>query len=174
VYLVVFQHLAHWGGTYLRFKCWRCTTTVTYKVADGGLGFLCNVFIVAQSVGTQHLAERFEAYARAHPPRGVVFLSNLLDANNIDVIAAPVHIIISDSEPDVHQLGRVAAKAHRNKVPFGASYYIAEHTEHTLFDTRSGPIDWNDPEWPQRYHRGAMQSLIDWLDDRSVVPESCP
>jgi pimeloyl-ACP methyl ester carboxylesterase len=134
----------------------------------------CNVFIVAQSIGTQHLAERFEEYVQAHPPRGVVLLSNLLDANSIDVIAVPVHIIISDSEPDVDQLGRAAAEAHRDEYSLGVSYYIAEHTEHTLFDTRSGPIDWNDPQWPQRYHRGAMQSLIDWLSDQACVPEVCP
>jgi pimeloyl-ACP methyl ester carboxylesterase len=134
----------------------------------------CNVFIVAQSVGTQYLAERFEEYVRVHPPRGVVLLSNLLDANSIDVIAAPVHIIISDSEPEVDQFGRAAAKAHRDTYSFGASYYVAEHTEHTLFDVRAGPIDWNDPEWPRRYHRGAMQSLIEWLNDHCVVPESCP
>jgi pimeloyl-ACP methyl ester carboxylesterase len=134
----------------------------------------CNVFIVAQSVGTQYLAERFEEYVRAHPPRGVVLLSNLLDANSIDVIAAPVHIIISDSEPEVDQLGRAAAKAHRDTYSFGASYYVAEHTEHTLFDIRDGPIDWNDPEWTRRYHRGAMESLIDWLNDLLFAPESCP
>jgi pimeloyl-ACP methyl ester carboxylesterase len=134
----------------------------------------CNVFIVAQSVGTQYLAERFEEYVRAHPPRGVVLLSNLLDADSIDVIAAPVHIIISDSESNVDQLGRAAVEAHRDKYSLGASYYIAEHTEHTLFDIRSGPIDWSDPQWPQRYHRGAMQSLIDWLSDQAVVREICP
>jgi pimeloyl-ACP methyl ester carboxylesterase len=133
-----------------------------------------NVFIVAQSVGTQHLAERFEGYVQAHPPRGVVLLSNLLDADSIDVIAAPVHIIISDSEPNVDQLGRAAAEAHRYRYPFGASYYVAEQTEHTLFDIRDGPIDWNDPEWTRRYHRGAMGSLIDWLNGHLVVPESCP
>ena len=134
----------------------------------------CNVFIVAQSVGTLYLAERFEEYVQAHLPRGVVLLSNLLDANSIDVIAAPVHIIISDSEPKVDHLGRAAAEAHRDKYSFGASTYVAEHTEHTLLDIRAGPIDWNDPEWTQRYHRGAMESLIDWLDDHLVVPESCP
>ena len=134
----------------------------------------CNVFIVAQSVGTQHLAERFEEYVRAHLPRGVVLLSNLLDANSIDVIAAPVHIIISDSEPEVDHLGCAAAEAHRDKYSFGASIYVAEHTEHTLFDIRAGPIDWNDPEWTRRYHRGAMQSLIDWLNNHLVAPERCP
>lgn len=142
-------------------------------IAQDGIDH-CNVFVVAQSIGTQHLAERFEEYVWAHPPRGVVLLSNLLDADSIDVITAPVHIIISDSEPNVDQLGRVAAGAHRHRYPFGASTYVAEQTEHTLFDIRDGPIDWNDPKWTQRYHRGAMQSLIDWLNNHLVVPESCP
>lgn len=133
-----------------------------------------NVFIVAQSVGTEHLAKRFEEYVQAHPPHGVVLLSNLLDADSIEVIAAPVHIIISDSEPNVDQLGRAAAEAHRRTYPFGASYYVAEQTEHTLFDISTGPIDWNDPAWVQRYHRGAMESLINWLNDHVVTSESCP
>ena len=71
-------------------------------IAQDGIDH-CNVFIVAQSVGTEHLAERFEEYVRARPPCGVAFLSNLLDAGSIDVIAAPVHIIISDSEPNADQ-----------------------------------------------------------------------
>ena len=129
-----------------------------------------NVFIVAQSIGTVHLAERFEQYVQTHPPRGVVLLSNLLDGYSIDPVAAPIHIIISDSDPNIDQVGPAAAKAHRSKYPFGASYYVAKDTEHTLFDTSSGPIDWNDPDWVQRYHRGAMQSLIDWLDDHRAVP----
>jgi pimeloyl-ACP methyl ester carboxylesterase len=124
----------------------------------------CNVFIVAQSIGTRHLVERFEGYARAQPPRGVVLLSSLLDAHDIQAIRAPVHIVISDSEPRVEQLGRLAVEAHQDKYPFGASYYVAEQTEHTLFEIRTGPIDWNDPEWTQRYHRGAIKSLINWLD----------
>jgi len=134
---------------------------------------LCNVFIVAQSVGTRYLAERFERYVQTHPPRGIVLLSNLLDADSIDAIAAPVHIIVSDSELDVDSIGRAAAEALRGTYPFGASYYVAEHTEHTLFDIRSGPIDWSDPGWTQRYHRRAMQSLIDWLDDHRVASENC-
>lgn len=127
-----------------------------------------NVFIIAQSIGTQLLAERFEEYARAQPPRGVVLLSSLLRAGTIDAIAAPVHIIVSDSETDLADIGPAAAEAHRKAYPYGASYYIAEHTEHNLFDIGDGPIDWSDPNWVQRYHRGAMKSLIDWLNAHRV------
>jgi hypothetical protein len=100
----------------------------------------------------------------------VVLLSNLLDAYSIDAIAAPIHIIVSDSEANIEEVGSAAAEAHRSQYPFGASYYVAEDTEHTLFDISTGPIDWSDPEWVQRYHRGAMQSMIDWLDDHRAAP----
>lgn len=133
----------------------------------------CNVFIVAQSIGTQYLAERFEDYAQVLPPRGVVLLSNLLEADHIGAIAAPIHIIVSDSEPNVEAVGRAAAEAHQRKYAWGAGYYIAEHTEHTLFDIQDGPIDWSDPQWTRRYHRGAMQSMIEWLNERRVPPETC-
>lgn len=123
-----------------------------------------NVFIVAQSIGTQLLAERFEEYAQIQPPRGVVLLSSLLGTDSIGAVAAPVRIIVSDSETNLNNIGPAAAEAHGNTYPFGASYYIAKNTEHNLFDISAGPIDWNDPDWVQRYHRGAMQSLIDWLD----------
>jgi hypothetical protein len=82
--------------------------------------------------------------------------------------------VISDSEPHVDQLGHLAAEAHQAKYPYGATYYIAEQTEHTLFDVSTGPIDWNDPAWTERYNRGAMQSLVDWLDDHKIDSESCP
>jgi alpha-beta hydrolase superfamily lysophospholipase len=129
----------------------------------------CNVFIVAQSIGTRHLAEQFEQYVQTQPIRGVALLSNLLDKDSVGAIAAAIHIVVSDSEPNLEEIGRLAAKAHRNTHPFGASYYVAEHTEHTLFDIRSGPIDWNDPEWTQRVHRGAMQSLTDWLNEQRIA-----
>jgi pimeloyl-ACP methyl ester carboxylesterase len=128
-----------------------------------------NVFIVAQSIGTQHLADRYGEYAQVQAPRGVVLLSSLLRADAIVRIAAPLHIIVSDSEPDLTAIGRAAAEAHQAEFGLGASYYVADHTEHTLFDTRAGPIDWSDPAWVRRYHRGAMQSLEDWLDNHSVV-----
>jgi pimeloyl-ACP methyl ester carboxylesterase len=142
-----------------------------YRAATAQDGFdPSNVFIVAQSIGTQHLAERFEQYVQVHRPRGVVLLSNLLDASSIDAIAAPIYIIVSDSEANLDAIGPAAAEAHRNAYSFGASYYIAEGTEHNLFDISTGPIDWDNPEWVQRYHVGAMQSLIDWLDHHRVDP----
>ena len=138
-----------------------------YRAATAQDGVdLSNLFVVAQSIGTQHLAERFEQYVQVHPLRGVVLLSNLLDAGSIDRIAAPAHIIVSDSEANLDAIGPEAAEAHRRAYSFGASYYVAEGTEHNLFDISTGPIDWSDPEWVQRYHVGAMQSLIDWLDDQ--------
>jgi hypothetical protein len=141
-------------------------------VAEQGID-LCNVFIVAQSVGTEYLAERFDEYAAIQRPRGVILLSNLLGPDRIDAIASPVHIIVSYSEPHLETLGLAAAEAHQSKYSYGASYYIAEHTEHTLFDISAGPIDWNDPSWPNRYHRGAMRSMIDWLGDHQLAHDCC-
>lgn len=121
------------------------------------------VFIVAQSIGTEHLAAHFEEFAAIQPPRGVVLLSNRLDPARVIAIAAPVHIIVADSEPNLASIGAQAALAHRAAWPDGATYYVAQDSEHTLFDVREGPIDWSDPSWVQRYHRGAMRSMIDWL-----------
>lgn len=134
----------------------------------------CNIFIVAQSIGTSHLAEQFGEYARLQTPRGVVLLSNLLRADKIGAIVVPLHIIISASEAEVEALGREAALAHRARYPdLQASYYVAAHSEHTLFDTQAGPLDWSDPTWVKRYHRGAMQSLIDWLNTRRHPSHDC-
>lgn len=121
------------------------------------------VFIVAQSIGSQHLAEHFSEFAAVQPPAGVALLSSLLGPQQVTAIAAPVHIIVADSEPDLAALTTQAVQAHRARWPFGASSYIAENAEHTLFDIKDGPIDWSDPVWVTRYHRGAMRSLIDWL-----------
>jgi pimeloyl-ACP methyl ester carboxylesterase len=145
-----------------------------YRAAMGEEGFdRSRVFIVAQSIGTRHLADRFSEYVVVQPLCGVVLLSNLLGPDEIGVISAPILIVLSDSEPDLDRLGRAAAQAHRDMYPFGASYYVAEGSEHTLFDVSAGPIDWDDPQWPQRYHRGAMRSVLDWLEARSTPLAEC-
>ncbi|HHY58530.1 MAG TPA: alpha/beta hydrolase [Chloroflexi bacterium] len=127
------------------------------------------VFIVAQSIGSQHLAEHFAQFAAIQPPAGVVLLSSLVGPEEITAIAAPVHIIVADSEPNLAAITTQAVQAHRARWPFGASSYIAADAEHTLFDIKDGPIDWSDPAWVTRYHRGAMQSLIDWLQSRRTT-----
>ncbi|MBE2239237.1 MAG: alpha/beta fold hydrolase [Caldilineaceae bacterium] len=125
------------------------------------------VFIVAQSIGTEHLATHFEEFAAIQPPVGVVLLSSLLGPDLIVAIAAPVHIIVSDSESNLDAISVQAAAAHQQQWPYGATYYIADHSEHTLFDISDAPIDWSDPAWVQRYHRGAMQSMINWMQNIS-------
>ncbi len=131
---------------------------VTQQGIDRG-----QVFIVAQSIGTEQLAAHFEEFAAIQPPVGVVLLSSLLGPELIAAIAAPVHIIVSDSESNLDAISAQAAAAHQQQWPYGATYYIADHSEHTLFDISDEPIDWSDPVWVQRYHRGAMQSMIDWM-----------
>ncbi|MGC8801515.1 MAG: alpha/beta hydrolase family protein [Chloroflexus sp.] len=125
------------------------------------------VFIVAQSIGTRYVAASFPEYVAAMPPCGVALLSNLLGPVDIIAIAAPIHVIVADSEPDRQRIGPDAVAAHNARWSYGASLYIAEGAEHTLFDIRNGPIDWSNPNWVQRYHRGAMASLLNWLDEMS-------
>jgi pimeloyl-ACP methyl ester carboxylesterase len=125
------------------------------------------VFIVAQSIGTSYLAERFAAFAQVQPPRGVALLSNLLTATTITSITAPALILVADSETNLAAIGADAAAAHQSVAT--TTLYIAEGAEHTLFDVRDGPIDWSDPSWVQRYHRGAMKKLLTWLAEYAAM-----
>lgn len=134
-------------------------------VAQDGID-MSRIFIVAQSIGTQILAERFEEFAQIHRPAGVVLLSSLLQGEDILAIKAPLHIILSDSEPDLAALSEDAVKAHRAAYNYGASYFIAPHTEHTLFDISDGPMDWSDPGWPERFSQDAWFSLLSWLENQ--------
>jgi pimeloyl-ACP methyl ester carboxylesterase len=133
----------------------------------------CRVFVVAQSIGTTHVAERFGQMISIRPPQGVVLLSSLLQPRDIVAISVPVHIVVSDSEPDLDAISRAAAQAHRAEFSSGATYYVASGSEHTLFDVGSGPIDWSDPSWVTRYHRGAMRSVVDWLDSQRSREGAC-
>lgn len=121
------------------------------------------VFIVAQSVGTRFLAERFSEFQAVRPPRAVALLSNLLGPDTVTAVAAPALIVVAASEPDLQTIGSAAAEAHAAAVTGGTDLYIAEGAEHSLFDVRAGPIDWSDPAWVERYHRGAMARLRQWL-----------
>lgn len=133
----------------------------------------CNVFIVAQSIGTRHLADRYPAYQDIQDPRGVALLSSLLQADSIVRIGAPLIIIVADSEPELSAIGPDAAAAYNARFPGRAALYIAEGAEHTLFDIREGPIDWTDPRWVERYHRGAMNALEAQLNAWRTPPGDC-
>lgn len=158
------------GGTYGCCESADALAAYQSAVAQAGINRR-QVFIVAQSIGTTHLAEQFPAYAATQQPAGVALLSNLLRADTITRIAAPVHIIVAASEPDVAAIGPDAAAAHQSALTFGASFYIAEGAEHTLFDISAGPIDWSDPAWVERYHRGAMASLMEWLASLRTIAD---
>lgn len=136
-----------------------------YRAATAQSGYdREHVFIIAQSIGTRILAERFDEFARTHPIAGVVLLSSLLEGAAVLPIRAPIHIIVADSEPNVRALTEDAVRAHTAAYPFGASYYVAANAEHTLYDISAGPIDWGDPNWPDRFHAGAWESLQRWLE----------
>lgn len=160
------------GGTY--GCCESDDALAAYRAAVIQPGIdRCNVFIVAQSIGTQYLADQFEAYAAARPPRGVALLSSLLYADAILSIAAPVMVIVADSEANLEAIGPAAVAAHNARYGLDAALYVAEGAEHTLFDVRDGPMDWSDPAWVERYHRGAMAALLAQLDNWRAAPGVC-
>lgn len=154
------------GGVY--GCCESDDALAAYRAAYSGSGFdRGRVFIVAQSVGTQIVAERFADFQAAGPPAGVVLLSSLLKAEAVLPVQAPIHIIVSDGEADVDALGAEAVRAHRAAYDYGASFFIAPNTEHTLFDIAAGPVDWSAPDWPTKFNAAARDSLIEWLDVES-------
>ncbi len=123
------------------------------------------VFIIAQSIGTKILANRWKEFEQIRHPDGVVLLSNLLERQEIVTIDAPIHIILSDSESRIDAIGEGAVNAHRIAQPkYSASFQVIPNTEHTLFDISTGPIDWTDPNWTLRFHPEAWQGLINWLN----------
>lgn len=126
------------------------------------------VIIVAQSIGTQYVATHFAAVRAITPPSAVALLSSLLGPDAITAVAAPVIVLVADSEPELERIGPAATAAHEAHWPYGAELYVADNAEHTLFDISAGPIDWDDPRWAERYHRGAMQRLIDWLNAQTA------
>lgn len=152
------------GGEYGCCEAEDALAAYQAAVAQSGID-PTRILIVAQSIGTAHLADRFAEFAAIHPPLGVVLLSSLLGPEQITAIAAPVHVIVSDSEETLATISVEAIEAHRRTWQYGATYFVADHSEHTLFDIADGPIDWSDPDWVRRYHRGAMQSMIDWLKE---------
>lgn len=125
------------------------------------------VFIIAQSLGTQIVAERFSDFQAIGATAGVVLLSSLLRGDAVLTIRAPIHIIVSDSEADVEAIGEGAVRAHRVAYDYGASFFVAPNTEHTLFDISAGPIDWSAPDWPDKFSLPARDSLLSWLDGQS-------
>lgn len=125
------------------------------------------VFIIAQSIGTQILADRYEDFEMVYPPDGVILLSNLLEGDEIIPIKSKVHIIISDQERNIEQIGVEAVNAHRRVYQSGASFFIVRNAEHTLFDVSEGPINWNDPGWPYRFSQSAKESILGWLEENN-------
>jgi len=137
-----------------------------YQAAVEQVGFdPSRVFIVAQSIGTEIVARHFSEFEQQHKPAGVILLSSLLENEEVLAIKAPVHIIVSDSESNLSALTDGAVKAHLSLYDYGASFYVASRTEHTLFDISTGPVDWSDPKWPEKFHFGAWMSLLQWLEE---------
>jgi alpha/beta superfamily hydrolase len=136
-----------------------------YRAAMQEVALEQRVFIIAQSIGTRILAQRWQEFAHIRQPDGVVLLSNLLADGETVAIQAPLHIIVSASETNLKAVGEEARRAHQQAYPaYTASVAVIPNSEHTLFDVSAGPIDWSDPSWPYRFHPLAWQSLHDWLE----------
>ncbi|MFV9505148.1 MAG: alpha/beta hydrolase [Oscillochloridaceae bacterium umkhey_bin13] len=160
------------GGRY--GCCEAADALAAYRAAVAEVGInRCATLLVAQSLGTQLVAERFNDYLATTPPLGIALLSNLLGPQEIATLSVPIQIIIAANETDRDRIGPQALAAHQAHQSAGASLYLAEGAEHSLFDVRDGPIDWMDPAWVTRYHRGAMDSLRAWLRERVATAGAC-
>ena len=126
------------------------------------------VFIIAQSQGTQILLNGYDQMLAVHQPAGAILLSSLLDSQEITKINIPVHIIVSDSEPNLMEISEEAVNALQAKNNLPASFEVIPNTEHTLFDISEGPIDWDDPSWPQKFHPLAWASILRWLESQTT------
>ena len=155
------------GGTY--GCCEDEDALAAYKAASGLSGYdPKRVYIIAQSVGTEILARRYDEFTNLQPVRGVVLLSSLLEGKEVLSIDSPLFIIVSDGESNLVAITEASVNAHRQEYSSGAGYFIAPHTEHTLFDVSQEPIDWADPNWPLRFSTDAAENLLIWLnEDRS-------
>ena len=122
------------------------------------------VFILAQSIGTKHLASQFDSFNEIKPPAGVILLSSLLSVEEVLEIRAPILIVISDHEPERITVSEAAVSAHQNRYPYGANFKVAKNTEHTLFDISQGMIDWNDPTWTLKFSADAWDAIRAWLE----------
>ncbi|MBL8057401.1 MAG: alpha/beta hydrolase [Anaerolineales bacterium] len=157
------------GGVYGCCEADDALAAYRAAVAQPGYG-PARVFIVAQSLGTRILAERFADFQAVQPPAGVALLSSLLRGEAVLSVRAPIHIIVADSEPDLAEIGAAAQRAHQAAYAYGASLFVAPHAEHTLFDISAGPIDWSAPDWPTRFSEDAWRSLAGWLAERAGRP----
>lgn len=135
-----------------------------YRAATALTGFdRERIYVVAQSVGTQILADRYDQFTDIAPVHGVVLLSSLLKGKEVLPIESPIHILVSDSEPELRAITEEAVEAHRKEFGGDASFRIVPYTEHTLFDISQGPIDWDDANWPLRFSKIAADDLLTWL-----------
>lgn len=115
------------------------------------------VVIIAQGAGSGMLGSAYERFAQHQKPFGVVLLSNFLDENAIQVINAPIQIIMGEHDWNPHaQFAKAAAEAHEAKYQLGTRYFIAPDVDRTLMI----PID----ETQKQFHPQAAATLQNWLE----------
>jgi len=118
------------------------------------------LFIIAQSIGTDILAQRWQTFTQIRAPDGIILLSSRLEGERVTVLDAPLAIVVSDSEPALTAICADAVAAHRARYPaYAATCEVIPQSEHTLFDVSMGPIDWTDPNWTRRFHPAAWRAI---------------
>ncbi|NWF71124.1 MAG: alpha/beta hydrolase [Chloroflexi bacterium] len=94
--------------------------------------------ILAVGAGTTLLGAAFKQFAHVQRPAGVLLAGNMLDAQAILAVDAPLQIIVGAQDWTPWQLfGKAAAKAHNQMYTHGAAYYVADHADRALMDTRT-------------------------------------
>ncbi|MFW5691016.1 MAG: alpha/beta hydrolase family protein [Chloroflexota bacterium] len=110
--------------------------------------------ILAQNEGSLMLGSAFGLFARIQRPAGVILAGNMLNKDAIAAIDAP--LFIAQGERDWHrweQFARDAATAHRERLPYGAEYYVANNADRMLMTGEEKPT----------FHYGAVLKIQDWL-----------
>jgi hypothetical protein len=113
--------------------------------------------IVAPAEGGLMLAESFGLFARIQKPSGVILAGNMLDADHISAIDAPVLVISGENDwMDWRAYGPQAAAAHKVRHEHSANFFLAKGADRGLM------VEQNDR---LGFHKGARQAIKSWLAD---------
>jgi hypothetical protein len=120
------------------------------------------VIILAQNEGSLLLSEAYEQFTAIQKPLGVILAGNMLDEKQIISIKAPVQVLVSKNDwNDWRIYAETATNAHNRVYKFNSSFFVAPNTNRRLMYDNGGA-----------FHRGAAQSITDWLKTR--VPSALP
>ncbi len=110
------------------------------------------VVVLAQGEGSLMLGQSFGLFARVHPPAAVLLTANMLDAEQVLAVDAPLQIISSDKDwHDWEVYAKAASEAHDQAYSHGAFYYVAPEASRFLADAYG------------ELHSGAQVVIQNWL-----------